>query len=152
MAQDSFREYVLDKAETDADVDVLDMKRVSPAYACVHHSVSSSDQASELEIRRGKEKEDNSPNFIQILPELKFARVRTYFIQIRCQECLPVPNLRTIFINMLIDRSLITCAPCRKGTSCDVVLEQLLVHDVDYSGDELLDIFGAADQGFDITG
>lgn len=46
----------------------------------------------------------------------------------------------------LVDRGLSV-----KGARGDVVLQELLIHQVDYRGDELLEVFASAREGFDIV-
>lgn len=49
-----------------------------------------------------------------------------------------------------IYRALVACTPRLKGPRRDVVLQQLVVHDVDDGRDELLDVLGSPYQGLNV--
>ena len=54
-------------------------------------------------------------------------------------------NLRTILAGQLIQRAVEACASSLKCASGDIVLQELLVHNVDDSRNENLYVFGASD-------
>lgn len=91
------------------------------------------------------------PNLVQVLPKLHLAGIRAQLGQVRTQKHLSVQNLRAVLVGHLIERALERGAAGGKGTSGNVVLEELLVDDVDDGGDEGLDVFGAGDEGFNVS-
>lgn len=91
------------------------------------------------------------PNFIQILPKLKFTRITTNLLQVRRQKHLPMFNLRTILLDHLGNWSFVTRASRRERSCCDIVCEEFLVHDVHHGRDELFDVFRAGHESVDIS-
>jgi hypothetical protein len=88
------------------------------------------------------------PYFVQILPKLQLGGVGTQLAEVSAQELLPVEDLGTVLVRLLVYRALEARAPGRKGPRCDIIPEELLVHDVHDSGDECLDILGPGGQCF----
>jgi hypothetical protein len=62
-----------------------------------------------------------------------------------------VQNLRTVLVGDFIERTFEGSASGGESTSCDIVLEEFLVDDVDDGGDEGLDVFCASDESFNVT-
>lgn len=91
-----------------------------------------------------------SPNFVQILPELHLSRIRANLGQIPPEEHLPALNLRTIFIEILINGSFIGCISRMEGSGSDIGFEEFLIDDVDNGGDQGFDVLGARGEGFDV--
>lgn len=148
VRQDSLVHDVLDEAEARAQVDVFDVEGVFSAKANVHHAIYLSVSFFFSSMYRLK---SHLPDFIEILPKLHLARVRTQLIQVRAQKHLAMQNLRAVLVGDLIEGAFEGCAPGGEGARGNVILEELFVDDVDDGGDERLDVFGVADEGFDIT-
>ena len=96
-------------------------------------------------------KDANSPDFIQIPPELRLRGIRAELGQVPPEEHLPALDLGTFFIVELLDRSFVGSIPCVESPGRDILFKKFLVDDVDDSGDEGFDVFGAGCQGFDVS-
>lgn len=59
-------------------------------------------------------------------------------------------DLRTVLVGVFVERTIVTRTSRLECAGRDVVLQELAVDDVDYGGDEGFDVFGTADQGFNI--
>jgi hypothetical protein len=62
-----------------------------------------------------------------------------------------VQNLWTVLVGDLIERAFEGSTSGGESTSCDIVLEQFFIDDVDDGGDEGLDVFCASDESFNVT-
>jgi hypothetical protein len=59
--------------------------------------------------------------------------------------------LRAVLVGNLIKRAFERGTSGGESTSCDIVLEEFLVDNIDDGGDESLDVFCASDESFNIT-
>lgn len=57
-------------------------------------------------------------------------------------------NLGAVLSWALVQWTVEICGACSKSASCDVVLQEFLVNNIDDSWYESLDILGAGDEGF----
>lgn len=60
-------------------------------------------------------------------------------------------DLGAVLVRELVQGTLETGAPCLERSGGDVILEQLLVHDIDDGRDQRLDVFGAGDESLDVS-
>lgn len=94
---------------------------------------------------------ENSPNLVQVLPELHLAGVGADLVEIRPQERLAVQHLRAVLVGDLVHGPLEARAARLERARGDVVLQQLAVDDGDDGGDERLDVLRAGDQRLNVS-
>lgn len=93
----------------------------------------------------------NVPNFIQVPPEIHRRWILAEPDQVPAEEHLAPLDLRC-FLGQEIFLEFGFIGGCLgvEGARGDVVLKKFLIHQVDDSGDELLQVFGPAHEGFDV--
>lgn len=91
------------------------------------------------------------PDFIQIPPEVHAGRVLAQPDKVPAQEHLAPLDLRCILMQIvLFHLGLVDGGLGVEGTRGDVALKQLLVDQVDDGGDQLLQVFAALGECFDV--
>lgn len=94
----------------------------------------------------------NLPNLVQVPPEIHCGRVLAETRQVPPQEHLASLDFRCLFVEIiLVGLGLVDCCSCVEGPRCDVILEKLFIYQVDYCRDQLLDVFVAGQECFDIA-
>lgn len=86
----------------------------------------------------------DSPDFVQIPPELHLSRIGTELGQVPPQEHLSSLDLWAVLgVPVVYVCGLIGGISCDEGTSGDVLFQELFVDNVDDGRDQSLDVLGA---------
>lgn len=120
------------------------MQGVSTAQTNMHHAGKSCKQRSHginwLDL----------PNLIQVLPEFHFSRVRTELVQVAAKKQLPVEDLWAVLGWDFIERTFEAGTSSLESASCNIILKQLFIYDVDDGWNEGFDVFGIGHESADI--
>jgi len=128
VRQNSLGQHVLNNCQSSTNMNIFDMQRVCATNTGMHHA-----------------------NFVKVLPKLHLSRVRAQLLKIGAEERLAVQNLGRGLVGLLVNRSLEGRAPGREGARGNIILQKLAVYNIDHSGNQRLDVLGAALESFNVV-